>query len=205
MFCAYLKPTPNKIHISDCSTFMQEEIHPDGSHRKDGPSTRLRTFDTRLRNYIFTLVMAVSDGCKKWLYKVLHFRDKPMWDLGVTIHSPWNAWSWDVEVEDRDVSPAKRGMGWLRSKCRSIGSKEQSSLCLCLKPPKLRFIQPCIISCFICMGLLRVTYQSEDLPGWDGWNRMISIHFRSKLPTFPAGVDLETGILKYLRSVTLDS
>lgn len=88
----------------------------------------------------------VGDGCKKWLYKVLHFRDKPMWDLGVTIHSPWNAWSWDVEVEDRDVSPAKRGMGWLRSKCRSIGSKEQSSLCLCLKPPKLCFIQPCIVS-----------------------------------------------------------
>lgn len=143
---SYLKPTPNKIHISHRSTFMQEEIHPDGSHRKDGPSTRLRTFDTRLRNYIFTRVMAVSDGCKKWLYKVLHFRDKPMWDLGVTIHSPWNAWSWDVEVEDRDVSPAKRGMGWLRSKCGSIGRKEQSSLCPCLKPPELRFIQPCIIS-----------------------------------------------------------
>ena len=54
-----LSQTPNKIHISHRSTFMQEEIHPDGSHRKDGPSTRLRTFDTRFRNYIFTGVMSV--------------------------------------------------------------------------------------------------------------------------------------------------
>jgi len=76
--------TKNHKPLAKVGGDSEEEIHPDGSHRKDGPSPTL----------------------------------------------PGQA-----NVEDRDVSPAKRGMGW-------------------------------------------VTYQSEDLPG----------------------VDLETGILKYLRS-----
>ena len=88
-FCAYLKTTPNKVHTSHCSTFMQQdEIHPDGFQRhispllyqvlqlfvkyhapaaltrKDG-STRLRAFDIESATFSLkkTRGSFLDDGC----------------------------------------------------------------------------------------------------------------------------------------------